>query len=56
MGHDGNEMYSSFTLDRPREAHDKQSKKLQNRVCMHCGTSDTPQWRKGPDGKKSYVV
>ena len=22
---------------------------------MYCKTSDTPQWRRGPDGTKSYV-
>ena len=26
------------------------------RTCMYCKTADTPQWRRGPDGSKSYAL
>ncbi|KAF2073969.1 hypothetical protein CYY_004714 [Polysphondylium violaceum] len=37
------------------KAQTKKSKKLtnNNRVCLNCKTSDTPEWRRGPQGAKT---
>eukprot|EP01132_Coremiostelium_polycephalum_P005291 gene5291-6588_t len=50
-------------LLRPRQYHackipkeDRPSKRRKNHTslfCRHCGTTDTPEWRRGPDGRKS---
>ncbi|KYQ99760.1 putative GATA-binding transcription factor [Tieghemostelium lacteum] len=50
-------------LLRPRQYHackipkeDRQTKRRKNHTslfCRHCGTTDTPEWRRGPDGRKS---
>lgn len=31
----------------------KKRKNTDNLFCRHCGTKDTPEWRRGPDGRKS---
>ncbi|EGC35387.1 hypothetical protein DICPUDRAFT_55210 [Dictyostelium purpureum] len=50
-------------LLRPRQYHacktpkeDRPQKRRKNHTslfCRHCGTTDTPEWRRGPDGRKS---
>lgn len=58
--------YVAPPLLRPRQVHptkasrlglqEKPSKKRKNTdnlFCRHCGTRDTPEWRRGPDGRKS---
>eukprot|EP01133_Synstelium_polycarpum_P003423 gene3423-3888_t len=50
-------------LLRPRQYHackipkeERPSKRRKNHTtlfCRHCGTNDTPEWRRGPDGRKS---
>jgi hypothetical protein len=31
----------------------KKRKNTENLFCRHCGTKETPEWRRGPDGRKS---
>jgi len=31
----------------------REATRLLNNVCLYCKTTDTPEWRKGPDGTKS---
>jgi hypothetical protein len=53
-------------LLRPRQIHPTKANKLgitkpvkkrrntEHLYCRHCGTTETPEWRRGPDGRKSY--
>jgi hypothetical protein len=42
-------------FQRPREGVVKRKRKnRENLFCRHCGTTETPEWRRGPDGLKSY--
>eukprot|EP01111_Echinosteliopsis_oligospora_P013106 TRINITY_DN4615_c0_g1_i1.p1 TRINITY_DN4615_c0_g1~~TRINITY_DN4615_c0_g1_i1.p1 ORF type:complete len:390 (+),score=68.56 TRINITY_DN4615_c0_g1_i1:313-1482(+) len=55
----------SLPLLRPRQVHPTKASKLgltqpmkkrkntEHLVCRHCGTTETPEWRRGPDGCKS---
>jgi len=55
--------YKPPPLLRPRQVHpcknkydDKKAKKrkaMEHMFCRHCGAKDTPEWRRGPDGRKS---
>jgi len=60
------EGYKAPPLLRPRQVHPtkasrlgiqekplKKRKNTDNLFCRHCGTRDTPEWRRGPDGRKS---
>lgn len=29
---------------------------LQIKICTRCRTSNSPEWRRGPDGHKTYVI
>jgi len=52
-------------LLRPRQVHPTKANKLgiakpvkkrrntEHLYCRHCGTTETPEWRRGPDGRKS---
>lgn len=37
----------------PKRAPKRKSATRGSSRCLHCGTSDTPEWRKGPDGDRS---
>ncbi|EGG24499.1 putative GATA-binding transcription factor [Cavenderia fasciculata] len=47
--------YHACKVNKEEKLKDKESKRKKNHtmLCRHCGTNSTPEWRRGPDGRKS---
>jgi len=51
-------VFNSFSIQPATKQISKKTKKVYHqpgRFCKHCNTTKTPQWRRGPDGRKSLV-